>query len=178
MIKTSIFGGGCFWCTEAIFKKINGVVSISPGYIGGHVLNPTYEQICTGTTGHAEVIKIEYNSSLISFKDLLVVFFSTHDPTTLNRQGNDVGTQYRSSIFTDNKDEIKIIENYILELGENGVNGNKIVTKIEDDTVFYLAENYHHDYFSLNSNAPYCSFIIAPKVRKLLDSKSSFIKKN
>ena len=141
-------------------------------------MNPTYEQICTGKTGHAEVIKIEYNSSLISFKDLLVVFFSTHDPTTLNRQGNDVGTQYRSSIFTDNKDEIKIIENYILELGENGVNGNKIVTKIEDDTVFYLAENYHHDYFSLNSNAPYCSFIIAPKVRKLLDSKSSFIKKN
>ena len=116
MIKYSIFGGGCFWCTEAIFKKINGVISISPGYIGGHIVNPTYEQVCTGTTGHSEVIKIEYDSSVISFKDLLSVFFSTHDPTTLNRQGNDVGTQYRSSIFTDQKDEIKIIESYISEL--------------------------------------------------------------
>lgn len=178
MIKTSIFGGGCFWCTEAIFKKINGVISISPGYIGGHIINPTYEQICTGTTGHAEVIKIEYDSSLISFKDLLVVFFSTHDPTTLNRQGNDVGTQYRSSIFTENKNEIQIIESYISEINLKRTFDNNIVTTIEDDSVFYLAENYHHDYFNLNSNAPYCSFVIAPKVKKLLDSKSSFIKKN
>jgi|TARA_B100000768_G_scaffold9975_1_gene10053 peptide-methionine (S)-S-oxide reductase len=178
MIKNSIFGGGCFWCTEAIFKKINGVISISPGYIGGHIINPTYEQICTGTTGHAEVIKIEYDSSLISFKDLLVVFFSTHDPTTLNRQGNDVGTQYRSSIFTENKNEIQIIESYISEINLKRTFDNNIVTTIEDDSVFYLAENYHHDYFNLNSNAPYCSFVIAPKVKKLLDSKSSFIKKN
>ena len=178
MIKNSIFGGGCFWCTEAIFKKINGVISISPGYIGGHIINPTYEQICTGTTGHAEVIKIEYDSSLISFKDLLVVFFSTHNPTTLNRQGNDVGTQYRSSIFTENKNEIQIIESYISEINLKRTFDNNIVTTIEDDSVFYLAENYHHDYFNLNSNAPYCSFVIAPKVKKLLDSKSSFIKKN
>ena len=177
MIKTSIFGGGCFWCTEAIFKKINGVKSVLPGYIGGHVIDPTYEQVCTGTTGHSEVIKIEYDSSVISFNDLLAVFFSTHDPTTLNRQGNDVGTQYRSSIFTDQKDEIKIIESYISELNLKGTFKNDIVTKIEDNSVFYLAENYHHDYFNLNSNAPYCSFVIAPKVKKLMDSKSSFIKK-
>ena len=123
MIKTSIFGGGCFWCTEAIFKKINGVKSVLSGYIGGHIVNPTYEQVCTGTTGHSEVIKIEYDSSVISFNDLLAVFFSTHDPTTLNRQGNDVGTQYRSSIFTNDEDEIKIISNFLPEqLSENEIN--------------------------------------------------------
>ena len=178
MIKTSIFGGGCFWCTEAIFKKISGVKSALPGYIGGHIIDPTYEQVCTGTTGHSEVIKIEYDSSVISFKDLLVVFFSTHDPTTLNRQGNDIGTQYRSSIFTNDEDEIEIIVSYISELNLKGTFDNDIVTTIEDDSVFYLAENYHHDYFNLNSNAPYCSIVIEPKVKKLMDSKSSFIKKD
>ena len=177
MIKTSIFGGGCFWCTEAIFNKINGVKSVLPLVILVDILlNPTYEQVCTGTTGHSEVIKIEYDSSVISFNDLLVVFFSTHDPTTLNRQGNDVGTQYRSSIFTDQKDEIKIIESYISELKFkwSELLNNDIVTTIEDNSVFYLAENYHHDYFNLNSNAPYCSFVIAPKVKKLMDSKEFF----
>jgi len=118
MINTCFFGGGCFWCTEAIFNKIIGIVSISPGYMGGHVKDPTYHQVCEGNTGHAEVVKIDYDSSKISFKDLISVFFSTHDPTTLNRQGNDIGTQYRSCVFTNDKKEIEILKEYIEHLSK------------------------------------------------------------
>ena len=174
MIKTCYFGGGCFWCTEAIFKNINGVISIYPGYMGGDTKNPTYKQVCEGLTGHAEIIKIDYNSSIISFKDLLSVFFSTHDPTTLNRQGNDIGTQYRSSVFTNDDNEVKILKNYIEELDKTFE--KKIVTTIEDLSEFYLAEDYHHNYYNLNKNVPYCSVVIGPKIKKLLNSKNSFLK--
>jgi len=174
MIKTCYFGGGCFWCTEAIFKNINGVISIYPGYMGGDTKNPTYKQVCEGLTGHAEIVKIDYNSSIISFKDLLSVFFSTHDPTTLNRQGNDIGTQYRSSVFTNDDNEVKILKNYIEELDKTFE--KKIVTTIEDLSEFYLAEDYHHNYYDLNRNVPYCSVVIGPKIKKLLNSKNSFLK--
>jgi len=174
MIKTCYFGGGCFWCTEAIFKNINGVISIYPGYMGGDTKNPTYKQVCEGLTGHAEIVKIDYNSSIISFKDLLSVFFSTHDPTTLNRQGNDIGTQYRSSVFTNDDNEVKILKNYIEELDKTFE--KKIVTTIGDLSEFYLAEDYHHNYYDLNKNVPYCSVVIGPKIKKLLNSKNSFLK--
>ena len=176
MKKTCYFGGGCFWCTEAIFKNINGVVSIFPGYMGGHVKNPSYKKVCEGNTGHAEVIKIEYDSSIISFKALLSVFFSTHDPTTLNRQGNDIGTQYRSSVFTNDNKEIEIIKKYVLELNKSL--NNRVVTTIEEESQFYLAEDYHHNYYNLNKNVPYCSVVIGPKIKKLLNSNNSFLKKN
>ena len=175
-INTIILGGGCFWCTEAIFNRINGVINITPGYIGGKTKNPTYRDVCTGLTGHAEVIRVEYDSKLISFRDILMIFFSTHDPTTFNRQGNDIGTQYRSSIFTSNTSEMKIINDYIIELNQSKIYLNPIVTNVEKETIFYLAENYHYDYFEQNKNDPYCSVIIAPKVKKLIDSKSSFLK--
>ncbi|MBT3754534.1 MAG: peptide-methionine (S)-S-oxide reductase MsrA [Flavobacteriaceae bacterium] len=175
-INAIILGGGCFWCAEAIFNRINGVINIAPGYIGGKTKNPTYRDVCTGLTGHAEVIRVEYDSKLISFRDILMIFFSTHDPTTFNRQGNDIGTQYRSSIFTSNTSEMKIINDYIIELNQSKIYLNPIVTNVEKETIFYLAENYHYDYFEQNKNDPYCSVIIAPKVKKLIDSKSSFLK--
>ena len=174
MVKTCFFGGGCFWCTEAVFKNISGVISVFPGYMGGVIKNPTYEQVCEGYTGHAEIIKIEYESSKISFKDLLYIFFSTHDPTTLNRQGNDIGTQYRSSVFTNDDSEIEILNNYILEL--NNSTNKEIVTTIERVSDFYIAEDYHHNYFNLNKNVPYCSAVIEPKIKKLMQSGNPFLK--
>ena len=176
MINTCFFGGGCFWCTEAIFNKIIGIVSISPGYMGGHVKDPTYHQVCEGNTGHAEVVKIDYDSSKISFKDLISVFFSTHDPTTLNRQGNDIGTQYRSCVFTNDKKEIEILKEYIEHLSK--IFEKKIVTTIENKTEFYEAEDYHHNYFNLNKNVPYCSVVIDPKIKKLINSKNPLLKHN
>ena len=176
MINTCFFGGGCFWCTEAIFNKIIGIVSISPGYMGGHVKDPTYHQVCEGNTGHAEVVKINYDSSKISFKNLLSVFFSTHDPTTLNRQGNDIGTQYRSCVFTNDKKEIEILKEYIEHLSK--IFEKKIVTTIENKTEFYEAEDYHHNYFNLNKNVPYCSIVIDPKIKKLISSKNPLLKHN
>ena len=176
MINTCFFGGGCFWCTEAIFNKIIGIVSISPGYMGGHVKDPTYHQVCEGNTGHAEVVKINYDSSKISFKNLLSVFFSTHDPTTLNRQGNDIGTQYRSCVFTNDKKEIEILKEYIDHLSK--IFEKKIVTTIENKTEFYEAEDYHHNYFNLNKNVPYCSIVIDPKIKKLISSKNPLLKHN
>ena len=176
MIKNIILAGGCFWCTEAIFRRIKGVKTVVPGYIGGHTPNPTYKDICTGATGHAEAISIDYDSKIVSLENILMIFFSTHDPTTLNRQGNDIGTQYRSSIFNNDQNEIKIILNFISDLEKSNKFENRIVTTIEKKSTFYVAENYHHDYFSLNKNVPYCSVVITPKVKKLMDSKSSLLK--
>ncbi len=176
MIKNIILAGGCFWCTEAIFRKIKGVKTVLPGYIGGHTLNPTYKDVCTGATGHAEAISIDYNSKIVSLENILMIFFLTHDPTTLNRQGNDIGTQYRSSIFNNDQNEIKIILNFITDLEESNKFENRILTTIENKSTFYIAENYHHDYYSLNKNVPYCSAIISPKVKKLINSKSSLLK--
>lgn len=176
MIKNIILAGGCFWCTEAIFRRIKGVKTVVPGYIGGHTLNPIYKDVCTGNSGHAEAISIDYDSKIVSLENILMIFFSTHDPTTLNRQGNDIGTQYRSSIFNNDQNEIKIILNFISDLEKSNKFENRIVTTIEKKSTFYVAENYHHDYYSLNKNVPYCSVVIVPKVKKLMDSKSSLLK--
>lgn len=164
--QKATFGSGCFWCTEAIFENLNGVQSVVSGYAGGHVLNPTYEEVCTGTTGHAEVTQITYDSSLISYDELLEVFWKTHDPTTLNRQGNDVGPQYRSVIFFHNEEQKKLAEKYKTELDKSGAWDKPIVTEISPLTNFFAAEKYHQDYYNNNPNQGYCAFVIAPKLEK------------
>src|SRR5438876_11236222 len=154
--EVAVFGGGCFWCTEAVFDELRGVRSVVSGYAGGNVKNPTYEQVCGGLTGHAEVIKIEFDPSQITFKDLLTVFFTTHDPTTLNRQGNDVGTQYRSAIMYHDEEQRKVAEQTIEELGAARIWDQRIVTEVVPLTVFYPAENYHQQYFERNPQQSYC----------------------
>ena len=160
-------GAGCFWCIEAVFQNLKGVESVVSGYTGGHVENPTYEQICTGTTGHAEVAQITFDPDVISFEDLLYVFWRTHDPTTLNRQGADVGTQYRSAIFFDSEEQKKIAEKSKAKTDASDLWPEPIVTEISQLDKFYKAEEYHQDYYKLNSNQPYCRLVIDPKIRKL-----------
>ena len=160
------FGNGCFWCTEAIFQQVKGVVKSTSGYSGGHVENPTYEQVCEKNTGHAEVIQIEYNPAEVSVDELLEVFWQTHDPTTLNRQGNDVGPQYRSVVFYHTEQQKERAEFYKKKLDTSGAFDNPIVTTIEPFTNFYVAENYHQDYYNRNGNQPYCYFVIRPKMEK------------
>ncbi|SKB74767.1 peptide-methionine (S)-S-oxide reductase [Parapedobacter luteus] len=166
MIAT--FGGGCFWCTEVIFKQLQGVKSVLPGYMGGQRENPTYEQVCTGATGHAEVVQIDYDETVLPYRKLLEVFFKTHDPTTLNRQGNDVGTQYRSVIFYHDEQQRIEAEEFIRQLTTHEVYDDPIVTAIAPAQPFYVAENYHHDYFNNNPQNPYCAAVIAPKLQKFL----------
>lgn len=163
---TATFGNGCFWCTEAIFQQLEGVLKVSSGYSGGHVINPTYKEVCAGTTGHAEVIQIIYDPAKISFDELLEVFWQTHDPTTLNRQGNDVGTQYRSAVFFHSKQQKEKAETYKRELDKSGAFNKPIVTEIVPFTSFYIAENYHQDYFLNNGEQPYCTYVIRPKIEK------------
>ncbi|WP_207510808.1 peptide-methionine (S)-S-oxide reductase MsrA [Longitalea luteola] len=163
---TATFGNGCFWCTEAIFQQLDGVISATSGYSGGHVDNPSYKEVCTGNTGHAEVLQIVYDPKKISFDELLEVFWQTHDPTTLNRQGNDVGTQYRSVIFYHNNEQKEKAEKYKVELDKSGAFNNPIVTEISPFTKFYRAENYHQDYYNQNGSQPYCNIVIRPKVEK------------
>ena len=165
-LETATLGGGCFWCLEAIYKELKGVLSVESGYAGGHVQNPTYKQVCTGNTGHAEVVQIQYNPTIITFKDLLNVFFTIHDPTTLNRQGADIGTQYRSVIFYHNETQRKIGESSIKELEQKNLWENPIVTEITPFQMFFRAEDYHQDYYINNSNQPYCQVVIAPKISK------------
>jgi len=160
------FGSGCFWCTEAVFQQLKGVTSVVSGYAGGHVENPSYEQVTTGRTGHAEVCQIQFDSEQISFEDLLEVFFNTHDPTTLNRQGNDVGTQYRSVIFYHNEEQKKIAERVKEELDKSGTWKNPVVTEIVPFEKFYKAEDYHQNYYRNNPNQGYCRLVIAPKLTK------------
>jgi peptide-methionine (S)-S-oxide reductase len=160
------FGNGCFWCTEAIFQQVKGVVKSTSGYSGGHVENPTYEQVCEKNTGHAEVIQIEYNPAEVTVDELLEVFWQTHDPTTLNRQGNDVGPQYRSVVFYHTEQQKERAEFYKKKLDASGAYDNPIVTTIEPFTNFYVAENYHQDYYNRNGNQPYCYFVIRPKMEK------------
>ena len=171
-LNFAYFAGGCFWCTEAIYLKIRGVVSVLPGYAGGHLANPTYEQVCSGDSGHTELIKIEYDSKEIDYLSLVDIFFNTHDPTTLNRQGNDVGTQYRSAVFCINKDEKRIVINFIKSLHIS----DKIVTEVNLLDVFYPAEDYHKNYYNMNKRAPYCSAIIAPKISKFMSSYKESLK--
>ncbi|TGN18906.1 peptide-methionine (S)-S-oxide reductase MsrA [Leptospira idonii] len=166
MEESATLGGGCFWCTEAVYLRIPGVLSVESGYAGGTTKNPTYQEICTGTTGHAEVIRIRYDSSLIGFSDILDVFWKAHDPTTLNRQGNDVGTQYRSVIFYHDENQKQIAEASKKEAGKYFA-GRSIVTEISPLPEYYPAENYHQNYFALNPGNPYCNYVIPPKLAKL-----------
>lgn len=165
-IETATLGGGCFWCTEAVFDALNGIVDVVSGYSGGHTENPSYEEVCTGSTGHAEVIQVRFDPSVISFADVLRIFFATHDPTTLNRQGNDVGTQYRSVVFYHSDEQKRIAEEVIDEITKEGIYDDPIVTEVTEFTNFYPAEDYHQNYFENNPNQPYCSAIVAPKVAK------------
>ncbi len=171
---TVTVAGGCFWCTEALFKSLKGVMLIKPGYSGGDKVNPTYEEVSTGETGHAESIQIEFDPKVISFKDILYIFMKTHDPTTLNRQGADTGTQYRSSIFYHDEKQKKIAEELVNELQKDYK--DKIVTEITEFKNFYEAENYHKNYYENHKNAPYCRLIIDPKLEKLKKNFSKFIK--
>jgi peptide-methionine (S)-S-oxide reductase len=164
--ESATFGAGCFWCVEAVFERLNGVEKVISGYSGGTVPNPTYEEVCNGTTGHAEVCQIIYDPQKISYKELLEVFWSTHDPTTLNRQGNDVGTQYRSAIFYHNEEQKKLAEEYKRTLAEAKIFDNPIVTEITKLNKFYEAEKYHQDYYNNNKYQPYCMFVITPKLEK------------
>jgi peptide-methionine (S)-S-oxide reductase len=166
-LEVATIGGGCFWCTEAVFGEIKGVVKVNPGYSGGSLANPTYEQVSTGTTGHAEVVQITFDHNTISFGELLEVFFAMHDPTTLNRQGADVGTQYRSVVFYHDTKQKDTVEKLIEELNTARIYGAPIVTKVEPFKAFYKAESYHKDYFRNHLEQPYCSLLIAPKIVKL-----------
>jgi len=165
-MDTATFGAGCFWCVEAIFQRVKGVEKVVSGYMGGSKPNPTYKEVCTGNTGYAEVCQITYNPDVVSFTDLLEVFFQTHDPTTLNKQGNDVGTQYRSAIFYHNEEQKQLAEKAKTELNLAKAYPNPIVTEITKADIFYPAENYHQNYFNDNTYQPYCMFVIAPKVEK------------
>lgn len=165
-LKKATFGGGCFWCIEAVFQRLSGVDSVVSGYSGGEVPNPTYEQVCSGNSGHAEVIQITYDPDVISFADLLEVFFKTHDPTTLNRQGADRGTQYRSVIFSHDDEQRLVAEQYMKQLDESKVFPSPIVTEVSPATEFFHAEDYHQDYFNQNGVQTYCTFVIAPKIEK------------
>ncbi|MGY4383791.1 peptide-methionine (S)-S-oxide reductase [Pedobacter sp. UYP24] len=166
-LQTATFGNGCFWCSEAVFQRLKGVVSVRSGYEGGDVVKPSYEDVCTGTTGHAEVIELSYDPAKITYDELLEVFWKTHDPTTLNRQGADVGTQYRSVIFYHNDEQKLLAEKYKKELNTTNAFGKPVVTAIEKAVPFYVAENYHQDYYKLNGTQPYCRAVILPKMQKL-----------
>jgi peptide-methionine (S)-S-oxide reductase len=166
-LETATFAGGCFWCTEAVFLALEGVDSVLPGYMGGHVLNPTYKQVCGGATGHAEVIQIKYDPEKISFDELLYIFFKTHDPTTLNRQGNDVGTQYRSAVFYHNDNQKASAEAIKKKIDEAKLYRNPVVTEISEASTMYVAEDYHVNYFNKNPNDGYCNAFIPGKIEKL-----------
>ena len=173
MNEVIVFAGGCFWCTEALFQQLKGVVSVMPGYTGGITPHPTYESVCSGSTGHTEALKIEFDSSIMSFRDLLTVFFATHDPTTLNRQGADVGTQYRSAIFYATEEQKTESEKFIQELNEQGP---KIVTAVQPLGTFYPAEQYHRNYFEKNPDKAYCQVVINPKLEKLKSRFNELLK--
>jgi peptide-methionine (S)-S-oxide reductase len=173
MTETATFANGCFWCTEAVFKRLKGVKSVLPGYAGGTVKNPSYDQVCAGITGHAESIQIKFDPKVIPFEKILDIFWHTHDPTTLNRQGNDIGTQYRSAIFFHNEKQKEIAEKSKKDLEDKGVYKNSIVTEITPIKNFYVAEDYHKDYYDNHQDAPYCNYVIDPKIQKLLQRYGS-----
>ena len=176
-LETATLGAGCFWCVEAVFDDLKGVESVESGYSGGHTDNPTYQQVCSETTGHAEVVNVNFNPQEISFKEILQVFFTVHDPTTLNRQGNDVGSSYRSAIFYHDETQRQIAEETIKEVTEAAVYDKPIVTEVTEFDKFYIAENYHQEYFANNPNQPYCAAVVAPKVAKFRQKYVSRLKK-
>ena len=165
-LEVATLGGGCFWCLEAVFDSLQGVVAVESGYTGGKNANPTYQQVCNGNTGHAEVVRVTFDPKAIGFRDVLDVFFTIHDPTTLNRQGNDVGTQYRSAVFYHSPGQKEIAEKTIAELAAAKTYPDKIVTEVVPATTFYVAEDYHQEYFVNNGGQPYCQYVVAPKVAK------------
>ncbi|BDC17234.1 peptide-methionine (S)-S-oxide reductase MsrA [Acidianus sp. HS-5] len=165
-MEKATLGGGCFWCTEAVFSRVRGVVDVKPGYSGGKVPNPTYEEVCTGETGHAEVVQITFDPSVISYKEILEIFFAIHDPTTPNRQGNDVGPQYRSIILYHNDEQRKIAEEMVKEVAKKL--GKKVVTEVVPFNAFYEAEDYHHNFYDTHRRYPYCRLVIDPKIKKFL----------
>ncbi len=174
--EKAVFGGGCFWCTEAVFKMMKGVSTVLPGYSGGSVVNPTYQEVSQGTTGHAEVIYIEYDPELVTYKSLLTVFFGSHDPTTLNQQGHDIGTQYRSVIFYTSPDQKKEAEDFIADMNASNKAGAPVVTQLEPLVKFYEAEDYHKDYYTNHENAGYCQIVINPKLEKVQKEFSNLLK--
>jgi len=176
-MEVATFAGGCFWCTEAVFLELNGVKSVVSGYIGGKTVNPTYKEVCSGETGHAEATQITFDPKKVSFGELLEIFFATHDPTTLNRQGNDVGTQYRSEVFYHNDAQKKLTEDYIALLNSENTYGKKVVTKVTAAPKFYPAEDYHQNYYNQNKGQSYCSYVITPKVEKVREKFKDKLKK-
>jgi peptide-methionine (S)-S-oxide reductase len=176
MTKKAIFGGGCFWCIEATLTRLRGVERVTSGYSGGTMPNPTYEQVCSGSSGHVEVVEVEYDPAIITYHDLLNVFFAMHDPTTLNRQGNDVGEQYRSVIFTEDEAQQKEAEAFIKQLTADGTFDKPIVTEVKPAMAFYKAEEYHQSYYDKNKEAGYCSVIISPKIAKLRKAFAPLLK--
>ena len=176
-IKIATLAGGCFWCLEAVFDEVRGVQSVESGYTGGHVENPSYRVVCTGMTGHAEAVRITFDPDIVSYRDLLHVFFGIHDPTTLNRQGADVGTQYRSAIFYHDEEQKKMAQEVIKELEDQNIFDRPIVTKLEKMDKFYVAEGYHQEYFANNPYQPYCMAVVAPKVSKFRKHYMDMLKK-
>lgn len=175
-MSKAIFGGGCFWCTEAVFKMLRGVTKVLPGYSGGTTENSTYEQVCAGETGHAEVVYIEYDPTQVTYRTLLTIFFASHDPTTLNRQGHDVGTQYRSVIFYTDEEQKATAVQVIKEINDSDPNGDPVVTELVPFEKFYEAENYHQDYFARNPGNGYCQVIINPKLAKIQKEFAELLK--
>lgn len=171
-----VLGGGCFWCTEAVFKMIRGVTSVLPGYAGGTTENPTYKDICNGDTGHAEVVQIEYDPELVSVKDILTIFFGSHDPTTLNRQGADIGTQYRSVIFYTTEAQKEVALAMVQEINDSSEKGDSVKTEVLPLQKFYVAESYHQDYFAMNKEATYCQLVINPKLEKVQKQFAALLK--
>ena len=176
-ISDATLAGGCFWCLEAVYDELAGVRKVVSGYAGGTVSNPSYEQVCTGSTGHAEVVRITFDPEVVSYEDILAVFFTIHDPTTLNRQGNDVGTQYRSAVFYHDEGQRAAAQQAIREMDETGPWGGRVVTEVVPLTEFYPAETYHQDYFRRNPGQPYCRVVVAPKVAKFRKQYLSRLKK-
>ncbi|MEN9413678.1 MAG: peptide methionine sulfoxide reductase MsrA [Candidatus Parcubacteria bacterium] len=174
-METAVFGGGCFWCTEAVFKMLKGVSSVEPGYAGGRVENPTYEEVSGGRTGHVEVVQVVFDPALVSYRTLLTIFFASHDPTTIDRQGNDVGPQYRSAIFYSTPVQRAEAESFIQELNDSSADGEPIATSVEPLEKFYPAEDYHRDYYARNTSAGYCQVIINPKLEKVKEKFAEFL---
>jgi peptide-methionine (S)-S-oxide reductase len=179
-VKTEVatFGTGCFWCTEAVFQELKGVVKVYSGYMGGHVANPGYEEVCSGSTGHAECLQVFYDPEVLTYDELLEVFWESHDPTQLNRQGNDIGTQYRSAIFYHTEEQREKAEHYKTQLDKEGAYPNPIVTEITAATTFYPAEDYHQDYYNNHGSQPYCYIVIRPKVEKFEKAFADKLKKS
>jgi len=174
--RTITLGGGCFWCTEAVFVRVRGVLDVESGYCNGHVPNPTYEQVCEGTTGHVEVVRLRYDERVIDLRSLLEIFFTVHDPTTLNRQGNDVGTQYRSGIYTESQEDAEQARAFIEGLTQARAYASPIVTEVQPLAMYSAAEAYHQDYFEHHPNQGYCAFVVAPKVLKLEKAFARWLK--